>query len=485
MTDNDGATVDRSTRMAELRADFVQQFEKPRSPRRQLLVAPPGAGKTSTAIEVIAHRASIFRNNRVLAVLPEDLTAQFAYRCRRAQPVTPVELVDSARFRELESETRAGVPRWPTSIIAVFSHEQLSRPEVAEGVLQTRWDLLLVDEVQDLNGRAATVVGKLVKTERTGHCLLLASAPIQTTNLPGGLRVSLAKGLKVTDWSVVASTWGQGDRHELPIGLSAEEHNVLEQLRDLTDLLGPGKIGRAERRVLLMCANSSFYALEEAVRSLRQQLVSPKPRIVTPEGQVEGERLRVRQPLDISFRGSDRKRALGLIDRILDALDELPVDTKLTTTAELVLKILGEEKWWRIIVFTSFGHTASYLESSLAELGIEVGKLTQSMLPEDSAVAVERFLTNGGVLVVTDAAIKGVQFGTARAAIHYDQPDSDAGLAVRMSRAAFVTQYFLLQDGSEEVELATTSGANASRSGTSSVEAPRFEGLRLVPDRLV
>lgn len=138
----------------------------------------------------------------------------------------------------------------------------------------------------------------------------------------------------------------------------------------------------------------------------------------------------------------------GLTDQernLLTAPDLLPADEsalrKLSEDpggrdfdARFLARALAQHK--RVVVFCGAGSLAFLLSDALASLGrVSVVEHTHSQGAAASAVAVERWLADGGVLIADDSAEDGVNLQEADAVIHMRLPWSPNRCEQRLGRA--------------------------------------------------
>lgn len=161
--------------------EAVYERMLPQARLRFLLAHDPGAGKTIMAGLLIKELKLRGILDRVLIVCPAPLTIQWQDEMRSKFEET-FEIVGS----ELARNTLAGNvwERFPQSITSLDFAKQ---PDVREGILRARWDLIVVDEAHKLSAR--TYGREVKKTKRyelgellsreTDRLLFLTATPHQ------------------------------------------------------------------------------------------------------------------------------------------------------------------------------------------------------------------------------------------------------------------------------------------------------------------
>jgi superfamily II DNA/RNA helicase len=96
-----------------------------------------------------------------------------------------------------------------------------------------------------------------------------------------------------------------------------------------------------------------------------------------------------------------------------------------------------------ICIFCSAKATASYLQPILIERGYKPWLLVGNQTSEELQASLNGFRNEGGILVCSSIALKGVDLPGVLTFIHYDPPGSDLEMWVRVTRNPDATHYLL------------------------------------------
>lgn len=401
--------------------EFVDKFVQSGIGARQLLIAPPGAGKTTVTVRIVRRLMREGQVTRGLVLCPASLVGQYEYSLSGEEAQPSVLVVDRYRLREWEAAVPSGESPLPDSIIAVMSIDLAKQPDVGAILAATRWDVLVVDEAHLLVGQRATLVRQLMSSGTVGRALLATATP---------LKEPIFKGLSVTDWTAEIRSTQAASASTIPVRrmdvqYSKPEIIVFNELAGLAALFQRSK--EAMRAFVLFArASSSLYALEQTLLRLRNTAAHYG---ITTEEDLLMEEIEPRPP---KGERASPDVLLG-VERVLSALEAVECDSKLDSLSRVLTQETDSATMKAILIFSRFADTVEYLTSTLADRGFEVRGVTGSM-PVSKRIATIEAAAAGGITVLTLAAVKGCQFGSADSYVFYEQLKEDEfGLyAIRM-----------------------------------------------------
>tara|TARA_B110000037_G_scaffold212998_2_gene266639 strand:+ start:153378 stop:156125 length:2748 start_codon:yes stop_codon:yes gene_type:complete len=149
---------------------------------RALLADEVGLGKTIEACLVLHRMLLTHQAERILIVVPDSLIHQWFIELLRRFNLS-FSLFDEERFEEIQRHDRERNPFLEEQWIIVSQDFIVSAPAVAEAVLSTPWDMLVVDEAHHLEwspeaaSPAYVIVDQL--SRQTAGLLLLTATPEQ------------------------------------------------------------------------------------------------------------------------------------------------------------------------------------------------------------------------------------------------------------------------------------------------------------------
>jgi hypothetical protein len=355
-----------------------------------ILKAPPGTGKTMTVVRAIARLTSSGRAHRILVLSPAALTRQWSHAAVLDGVLS--HTLDSKSLRLLREEIRHTSATWPIGV-SVLSIDVAKRREITDILLSTKWDLVVFVEEVTLAGRGLELFQAFQSTESR-------PARLVVTGTLSGRAADLLRDCILVDWSRPAREFLARSvpavQQEIVAYSRTDEECALLKILTRYAASAPPVIGDT----LLSSAASSPASLE---RSLSRTLVE-----------------------QTSTSSDDLKQALVL-------LDDAAVDSRLSALKGLLLRII-KSGHRHAVVFSAYAATVEYLRVALDDLPAKVHSLIGGM-PSDVAVEqVNAFRNEGGVIVASDAASQGLEFGFVEAAIHYDLPRHAAGFLQREGR---------------------------------------------------
>jgi len=465
-----------------------------RLPRARLLIADDvGLGKTIEAGLVLLELARRGRAGRVLVACPAALTDQWveemAFRFN-----LEFTKVDGGKWQQLRRENPASHSPWAAIPLAVSSIDYL---KANTGALHQAppFDLVIIDEAHHV-ARSFAGQGRTSSTERSRLARLLASRTRELLLLSAtphnGYPESFASLLQLVEPYLAADDGrlapsviepyvirrlkrnvarGNPPRpvtpgrnvSPIPVRPTAREQEVFQRLRGhsqrtLRALKGKGdrasyQIESFTLEVLRKRALSSPFAMAESLRRRADALAGHGERV--PASRSRGDlvrRYRSGDELDEVARQEAEQLAMTTLAEAMGEEDFGEERRLVAVLLDLVARIRPEDdaklsalKVWlrefhamqpgeRVIVFTEFVDTITYLADHLGEPAFV--RVDGTLTLAERRRRLEAFgRTPGGVLLATDAAGEGLNLQeAAHVVLHYELPWNPNRLEQRNGR---------------------------------------------------
>lgn len=400
---------------------------------RALLADEVGLGKTVEAGIILAelHRRRLVR--RVLVLVPPGLVTQWEEELRRKFCLDFITH-DSERFR-LE-----GQDAWGRFDRVVASFHTAKRPEHAEALLKSPYDLVIVDEAHHLRN-ANTVLWQFVNRLKKNFILLLTATPVQNNleelfNLVTLLQPGQLKTLRGFRRTHVA----RGDKRQPkdPEGLRRLLSEVMVRNRRATT---PLALTRRVARTLLVTPTAGERALYAGLSDfLREQY-----------RRGSGITRMVVQTLQMEL-GSSSRAAVPTLERLL-AKDQWPaavrngLDHFLTEAMRIGDEgkgraLLGLLAGWpeKLLIFTRYRATQDHLARLLTEAGERCAIYHGGLRRQEKEAAVRAFEGPCRILLSTEAGGEGRNLQFAHGLVNYDLPWNPMRIEQRIGRLSRVGQ---------------------------------------------
>jgi superfamily II DNA or RNA helicase len=392
---------------------------------RALLADEVGLGKTVEALMVLREYQLRGMVRRALILAPPALTRHWRAELESKAGIE-VQSHDEARFRE----DPAALWSQPGVVIASLA---LARSARHAPLLQAEpWDLVVVDEAHHLKNRD-TLAYRLVNGLKSRFLLLLTATPVETDleeifNLvtllaPGQLTTPAAFRRQFVDPKdptrpkdaerlrrllgevMVRNTRARSGLalpprfvETLAVDPLPQERAAYEGVVELLREHAHAGSARLAAATLLLEAGSSPAAL-----------LATLEKIVGTSGHSEALRAGAAR-VAAQIRSVGRCRKLEALLRILEASTD------------------------RVLVFTGYRRTASYVAAAVRELGIKVELFHGGMSGAERHAAVERFRADARVLVATDIGGEGQNLQFCSTLVNFDLPWNPAHVEQRIGR---------------------------------------------------
>lgn len=410
-------TVDpQSLQLRPAQREAVGRFFEPGAPERQVLLAPPGTGKSVIA-SAVAEEGFRRGAQSILVLAAQNVVAQSVAWRAAGQSRTPFEL-----HRALSSSTAARPQaRWPEEVLAFGSLRRAAREPVAGALRARGWDLLIVD-LSGASHEDVETLKSLVGGSRFERVLALDNA-LSLPDVWSWLNVSpLAFDVPNVEgmlspplrFSVV-----RYHRSQAEIAIAGRVQQLAMMLRQAAPRLRQRLPAAAASSPLAL--QSQSWAVAEDLRYVRNRLAHGLPS--APQEQLELEIEPSQLPLvptQLPIVEELRRDLMALADDV----DQLDTDTKWLA----FVNAFSERSDATAVVMCDFPETATYVADRLQTEDVEALPVV------DEASLRTAASTSGMVLVVADDLLPGLDLRWARVAYNYDLPASQRRAHIRWSR---------------------------------------------------
>ena len=139
----------------------------------------------------------------------------------------------------------------------------------------------------------------------------------------------------------------------------------------------------------------------------------------------------------------DMKEEMAELQRLIELAKQAEYqypDVKIEKLGEIVDSLLGADKNQKIIIFTEFVATQSYLKKILINKGYTVTVLNGSMSIEERNLAMHEFRDSTNIFISTDAGGEGLNLQFSNIIINYDLPWNPMKIEQRCGRVDRIGQ---------------------------------------------
>jgi len=428
---------------------------------RILLADEVGLGKTIVAALVASELAARGLVKRMLFAVPKALVSKWLDELRERFEIR-AEFLDSAYLKI------HGNPFGREEFCFVASMDTLKQKHFLELLENASIDLVVVDEAHKLSRDTDRFDLGKVLAKRSKYMYFLTATPHRGDNDDFIARLRLldpyitdiesARHLIIRNLKDDVVTldgkevFPPRESRTVEVLLSREELEIHEMLDEfIAKKLHEAKLRGDSREinsarflgiVLRKRASSSLHALkislENRLRKTGYGTAADIEKIIKELKEAEEE-------FDEEERDKKEQELLGRlilpgefreIQAILGKIDEIgDRDSKLKTLLEWIERIKSSDRGAKIVVFTEYRDTLTYLSKMLSRK-YRVANIDGSMHIEDRKRALEQFRDPNGaeIMVCTDAAGEGIDMQFCNIEINYDLPWNPARLEQRMGR---------------------------------------------------
>ncbi|MBW2065687.1 MAG: DEAD/DEAH box helicase family protein [Deltaproteobacteria bacterium] len=432
---------------AEVALSFVESEDE----KYWEIVMSVGMGKTHLGACLVAYELEEDLDKRILVLAPAAFLEQWNHEILEFLQMNKCTLcpliVDRKTYLELESNVPVGENPWPVPSVILMSVDLAKREDMVSKLEKVTWDLIIFDESHLLSkGKRRALLERLRKTNVSHRGLLLSAIPQQFENV-----ITKVVNREVVDWEG-RLVFPQFEKNVALVYYyrTEEERRFFRELQDFAARL-PNNFpyGKLQERNILRAGSSSLYALEGILRKLivrwrhlrnkiahnvpwtSEDLASMQEDIFTGSEELEA----VEELSEIMIvRAEEFLELYVTLERILDQIDELPVDSKLETVLSYINKFFTGKTKSHLCIWCSFARTAEYLTSSLQDVGLQVWSITGALKAAERMCNLKCFRAKGGVLIATEAASEGVALEYVDECINYDLPANQQIFGQRWGR---------------------------------------------------
>lgn len=409
---------------------LVDVVFSPQSKRIVLLRGDVGLGKSAALLAVVDRLRQGQPGARALVIVLAGLRPRFLDGLQDAG--IPALILDRYRFRELLDST-AGVDLWPSGTVIIVSQEFTRQPDIQNSLTETRWDLVIADEAHCIKGMRARALQRIAAS--AGRIVL---ATLPGLEPPEGFP---ADGATIVEWRRDQLVDRDGKPldapprpllHEVSFSQSPAESNLFETVRDLCRTFDPEKPSEVFiAKSLLRTVQSSPAAIETALRRLVERLQG-KGDLGEPLDWQEEEVLEEGSAGPIDRSGPEAASEYAI--RAIQLIEGLVSDSKLSTFSKLLDQVSqsrGTPR--RIWVLTQYVATLYYLAAEIEGQGMAYRLLHGGTDVDERSRSLQQFSATGGILVTT-AALQGVELPPITDLVLYDIPANKTALYLVLSR---------------------------------------------------
>ena len=190
-----------------------------------------------------------------------------------------------------------------------------------------------------------------------------------------------------------------------------------------------------------MLASSSYaihQSLKRRVAKLRKQLAKPE----TAGRPVKTVAVELLEEMELS-EAADRledvldREALAVeiaeLEKLISRLQDV-VDSKAEALLDMLEPIFADDPCEKVVIFTQFLETQTYLQAQLEAQGYRVAIFHGSLNADDKEAAIRRFRSDAQVLISTEAGGEGRNLQFAHLLVNYDLPWNPMKVEQRIGR---------------------------------------------------
>jgi hypothetical protein len=426
----------RAVHLAEHQQKFIDEVAAAHAPRRFVLVAPVGTGKSSTLLETIAKLTEMRDGNsgRSLLIAPLALLDQYAYRASSYGLFA--RAVDPQVYRRMQVEGARGSELWHAPGLYVVSPQFLQRGSRLEEILEATWDVVAIDV--DASSLGQPWMARTLRAFWISPGVTTALAILSTT-----ADLTVVSDLATT--RVVRWDYPRAFAVDIPIepvrvSLSeAEEEFATYLVATAHSLLG-GSIADIRLALSLLRAwGSSLYEVEQILR---------RAMIATDESpDVAGRE--AAQSNSVQREGWTNAAQLAFrhpeVAKLLEKFEAIEGDSKWEECAGILARAIASAATTTVIIFTEAAGTASYVAELARESGYVVQLITRHYEVEQDQKAIADAEAGPTIIVTNTLALMGIEL-SAQCVVHYDLPRDPMVFLVRRSRLRTDRREYLLVD---------------------------------------
>lgn len=373
--------------------NFIQRFIAEIKPGSiHILLAPDGSGKSTVVAGTISELVRTGRMRRILILTLPAVIAQWT-SLLEPRALAPVA-INSQALRLIREQLGNSLRGWQDGIYSM-SIDLAKRSDVCEFVSSVGWNLVVVDEAPQLSGKRLQLIQSLLAKEDPPSLLLVTNVQSEGTR-------AFAERATLIDWTEAVAelrSRQEVDANGAPLRVTRSYRRSEEEVALAAGVVDNARqLGQLKGMVLLQRAASSISSLEDSLVRWVEEF----------QGGVEH---------------------IEALEELLQRVEQLRVDSRLKCFQGLLEELIGAGVR-HVVTFCEYRSTLDYLLAAVEQRDFTKFEVHAGLADERRQEAISQFEKEGGLLVATTAAIRGLEF-TCEAAIHYDLPMSPAKFAAR------------------------------------------------------
>ena len=439
---------------------------------RYILADEVGLGKTIEAGMIIRELKSRGLVSRILVVCPTGLVTQWASEMQekfheKFQVILPSDydtirrLTDNddvyGQFDQVISpmdsikpiEKHAG---WSEEKVEKYNEERIY------SIINSGWDLIIIDEAHRVAGSSGEVarykLGNLL-AQASPYLLLLSATPHNGKTEP------FLRLIRLLDADAFPNAKSIVREQVAPFLIRTEKREVIDNNGNLlfknriTHLvtISWDERNNLQRELYEMVSSYVAKTYNKALRNRKKNmclifLLIIMQRMVTSSTAAIRQSLERRLNVLLEQRtcvGNLREEdldELNIEDGVEDALEAQfqNQDAKVEPLLNEIDAILSEDRTQKVIIFTEFVATQTYLQELLVNRGYTVTILNGGMSIDERNAAMQEFKTSTSIFISTDAGGEGLNLQFANIIINYDLPWNPMKIEQRCGRVDRIGQ---------------------------------------------
>jgi len=446
------------------------------NPIRVLIADEVGLGKTIIAGMIIAELLERRRISRVLIVVPKAIVHQWIRELRERFGL---------EFVEITRENLSNLSRF-----AIISMDLAKKDDVLEVLLNTKWDLLVIDEAHRLTvhpkGERIEYTQRYKMAEKLAQ--VIPNVVLLTATPHSGIRIDFAYRLRLLDPSICnwleevtdeclhfaaqrlmirrtkeevrsidnKPLFPRRDVIRIPVYLTDKEKEFYDAVtRYVRTYYAKAGKNSAVQLALIVLQRRVSSSIEAGVKSLEKRLNKLRE-IVTKHLGIPEARLELVNEYLEAWEELDEKKveeieeelssltAAKTLSELKEEIEELEgllelgksllskPDSKLQKVLDIVRREVNNDN--KVIIFTEFKNTLDYLVRVLTKEGFVAASIHGGMSFEERRNQEEILRKAANVMVATDAAGEGLNLQVANVVINYEIPWNPNRIEQRMGR---------------------------------------------------
>lgn len=459
---------------------------------RYMLADEVGLGKTIEAGLIIKEMKTRGLIERVLVVCPKGLVTQWESEMleKFGERFAIVSPEDYATLKKLNPDRNVftQVPLVISPMDAIKPLEQRNgwtqeridqyNDDRIEAVVAGGWDLIIIDEAHRVAGSTGEVarhkLGNML-SKASPHLLLLTATPHSGKTEPflrlmqlldhdafpntkAVVREQVAPYIIRTEKREAVDNDGKSlfkERHTHLVKVEWQERHSLQKelYEQVTEYVRTGynKAIREKKPYVgfLMVlfqrlVSSSTAAITDALERRLNILTTQSDQLHTASiGDLADQEMEesLEEALTVLSAGiTEEKKQLEQLLALAKQAQLQFTDAKAEQLAEILHMLSAREKDVKIIIFTEFVMTQSFIQSMVEMLGFSTALINGHMSIEERNVALRQFRREKNILISTDAGGEGINIQFSHIVINYDLPWNPMKIEQRIGRADRIGQ---------------------------------------------